>query len=130
MAGTLIRPKQLVAEDVAPVELHIYTKAELIDKVYKYANIWKNNPQKIIKTINCENRDWDVKLQSGLKYKAGNRWGLPAGSLEKSYGLSQIHLPDHKDITYEQAVDPDFAISYMAEHLGRDVSWSCYKNNI
>jgi hypothetical protein len=131
IAGILIRPQKLVAEDVVPIELlpKEYTKAELIQKVYKYAEIHKNNPKKIISTINCENTAWDVDLQSGLKYKPGNRWKQPAGSLEKSYGLAQIHLPDHPEISYKEAIDPDFAISYMAEHLGRDVTWSCHKKN-
>ncbi len=128
---TLVVPQCLIAEDTVPPELlpKVYTKSELVDKVYTYAKIWKNDPQKIIKTINCEDVTWDVKKQSDLRYKSGNRWKVPAGELEKSYGLSQIHLPDHPNIIYEQAIDPDFAISYMAEHLGRDDTWSCYKKN-
>ena len=113
------QPLNLIAEDVVPKELETYTKNELIEKVYKYAKIHKNSPDKIIKTINCENREWDIKLQSRIINKRGNR--------EDSWGLSQIHLPSHPDITKKQAQDPDFAINYMAEHLGRDVTWSCYK---
>ncbi len=121
MAGILIRPQKLVAEDVVPKELRTYTKPELIEKVYKYSALWGNNPQKVIKTINCENKEWDPKLQSRIINKKGVR--------EDSWGLSQIYLPAHPDITKEQAQDADFAISYMAEHLGRDVTWSCFKKD-
>lgn len=128
-AGLILTPTKLNAEEVIPSSPKVYTKSELIDKVYQYAKIWKNDPQKIINTINCEDKDWDPNLQSELTYKSGNRWGFAGGTQEKSYGLVQIHLPDHKDITKEQATDPDFALNYIAEHLGRDDSWSCYKKN-
>jgi len=125
----LLFPNNLIAEDTIPKELikKEYTKQELINKVYQYSEIHNQDPIKVKRTIDCENRDWDIDLQSLLTYKAGNRWGFAEGTYEKSYGLAQIHLPDHPDITYEQATDPDFAINYMAEHLGRDVTWSCYK---
>lgn len=125
----LIIPKALIAEDIVPLELQTrtYSKNELVQKVYHYAKIHKNNPEIMIRTINCENDTWDIERQSELKYKKGNRWGFSAGIYEKSYGLAMIHLPDHPYITREQATDPDFAIDYMAEHLGRDVTWSCYK---
>lgn len=74
----------------------------------------------MIETINCENRDWDVKLQSRIIQKNGLR--------EDSWGLVQIYLPSHPTITKEQAQDPDFALDFMARHLGRDVKWSCYKD--
>lgn len=119
ITGLLSRPQKLIAEDVVPKELIVYTKDELIQKVYHYAKIHNNNADKIIKTINCENREWDVKLQSRIINSKGER--------EDSWGLSQIHLPSHPTITKEQAQDPDFAINFMAQHLGRDVTWSCYK---
>lgn len=50
------------------------------------------------------------------------------GDSGKSYGLSQIHTPSHPDITKEQALDPDFAIEYMAVQFskGNQWMWSCY----
>ncbi len=112
-------PKHLIAEDI--IIKHDYTKQELIDKVYYYSKIHNNSAKKIIATIDCENKDWDPNLQSRIINKAGHR--------EESYGLSQIFLPAHPDITKEQAQDPDFALNYIAKHLGRDDHWSCEKNN-
>ena len=52
----------------------------------------------------------------------------PDGSREQSFGLSQIHLPDWPDVTREEAIDPQFAITFMAERFseGREELWSCY----
>jgi len=46
---------------------------------------------------------------------------------EESFGLSQIHLPAHPHVTYEQATDPEFAIDFLAKNLshGRASMWSC-----
>lgn len=45
-----------------------------------------------------------------------------------SYGLVQIHLPDHPGITKKQAFDPEFAVNYLAEQVskGNGHMWSCY----
>lgn len=117
----LLHPQKLAAEDILPEVPKTYTKLELLDKVYQYAEIHKNSPKTIIATINCENKDWDPNLQSRIINKQGVR--------EESYGLAQIYLPAHPNITKAQATDPDFALDYIAQHLGRDDSWSCYKKN-
>lgn len=118
-------PKHLIAEDVViqePVS-EDYTKLELVEKVYKYADEYQVSSKTMLKIINCENKEWDTDLQSRIKNKKGVR--------EKSYGLSQIHLPSHPDITKEQANDPDFAIEFMAKNIkqGKASIWSCYKKN-
>lgn len=109
---------------------HVYTKDELVKKVYHYADIYGVNPSVMVRLISCENRDWNPNKQSDLRYKEGNRWGFPVGTEEKSYGLSQIHLPDNKPITIDQATDPDFSLDFMASNLakGRGNMWTCYKN--
>lgn len=117
LAILVTTPKQLIALDEVSHETP--SKSELIQKVYQYAALHKNSPRKIIDTINCENKEWDVDLQSRIINKKGIR--------EDSWGLAQIHLPSHPNITKEQATDPDFALNYIAEHLGRDDNWSCYK---
>jgi hypothetical protein len=43
---------------------------------------------------------------------------------EESYGIAQIHLPSHPDITKEQALDPDFAIKWMANNW--NTKWYAY----
>lgn len=127
-------PSNLIAEDKVEITQIVenkkenYTKEELINKVYVYSQIYNRNPDVLIDVISCENKSWDVDAQSKIKYKEGNRWGFDAGVYEKSYGLVMIHLPDHPYITYEQAIDPDFAIDYLAKNIGK-VKWTCYKGN-
>jgi len=112
----VIKPTNLIAEDQVPVK-ETLTKNQMLQRVYKYAEIHNNSAEKIIATIDCENKGWDPKLQSYI---------VKDGVREDSWGLSQIHLPSHPTITKQQAQDADFAINFMAEHLGRDVKWSCY----
>lgn len=76
----------------------------------------------VMKTvIECESMG-STTVQSYHKLKYGR---------EQSYGLAQIHLPDHPGITKEQAQDPKFAIEFMAEEMseGRSWKWTCYRNN-
>ena len=48
----------------------------------------------------------------------------------KSRGLVQIHR-DYHDVSDEDAYDPEFAITFLAEHLkaGQGNLWSCYNMN-
>lgn len=97
------------------------TKDELKQTVYQLAKDNGVNPQAMINTINCENPNWDSDLQSKVITKSGNR--------EESYGLAQINLPSHPDISYAQATDPEFSINYMATQMakGKASQWSCYR---
>lgn len=46
---------------------------------------------------------------------------------ERSYGLSQIHLPAHPTITKEQALNPIFSLDWMTDQFaaGNENMWSC-----
>jgi hypothetical protein len=73
--------------------------------------------------IECEtsHKIASTTIQSGY-YKDGVR--------EESYGLVQIHLPSWVGkVTYAQAVDPVFAIDFMAKKIseGKVELWSCHK---
>lgn len=109
-----------IAETPAP-------KPTAQELVVKYSEEYDVSATKMIAIMKCENENFDPFYQSELTYKKGNRWKLPAGSREQSYGLVQIHLPDHDDITYEQATDPDFSVQYLAKNLhnGHGGMWSC-----
>lgn len=121
IVGIIIKPKQLIAEDVIPKELITYTKDELKEKVYYYAKKYGVSSSVMISVINCENKEWDTDLQSRIINKNGIR--------EESYGLSQINLPSHPNISLEQAIDPDFSLDFMAKNLkaGKGNMWTCYK---
>lgn len=47
-----------------------------------------------------------------------------------SFGVAQIHLPAHPEITKEEALDPFFAIDYAASEFasGHASQWTCYKH--
>ncbi len=47
--------------------------------------------------------------------------------VEDSWGLSQINLKAHKDVTKEEAIDPDFAVDYLAKNIkaGHASMWTC-----
>lgn len=83
----------------------------------------------MMRTLRNENDTFQFDRQSGLKYKQGNRWGFPAGTQEKSYGICQIHLPDNPDVSYEQAINPEFCVEFMAKEFakGNQSKWMGYK---
>ena len=54
-----------------------------------------------------------IKNESGFNHKAAN----DKTSREKSYGLGQINLLAHPQITRAQAEDPVFAIDFVADRL-------------
>lgn len=62
-----------------------------------------------------------VKCESGYNPKV-------VGDNGTSFGLVQIHQPAHKQITKEQAFDPEFAIDFLASNLakGNGRLWTCY----
>lgn len=70
--------------------------------------------------VNCES-EYVIDIQSKHINKYGER--------EESYGLVQIHLPSHPYVSYEQAIDPEFALNFLAEKLqaGKGYLWTCYR---
>jgi hypothetical protein len=46
-----------------------------------------------------------------------------------SIGLVQIHLPAHPDVTREQALDPDFALTFIVDKFlnGEEHLWTCWR---
>lgn len=49
------------------------------------------------------------------------------GDHGQSYGMWQIHLPSHPDITKEQALDPEWSTKWAMEQMaaGRARIWTC-----
>lgn len=74
-------------------------------------------------TLKCESAGWQNK-QSQVLHPAG-----PNG-LEDSWGVAQIHLPDHPEITKEEALDPTVAVPWAAEMFreGNAHLFTCYNN--
>ena len=110
------------------VDIEVDSRADIIRKISLYSEKYNVPYQKLYNTIECETaHTFDTKIQSQVKYNfsAPSR-GIVKGEQEKSFGLAQIHLPDHPKISYEQATDSDFAIEFMAQHYskGKDI-WYC-----
>lgn len=82
------------------------------------------NAEKFKAVITCESR-WQPGVRSLYILKNGKQ--------ENSWGLVQINLDDPPTgkgtVTKEQAIEPYWAIRYMAEmwDKGLEKRWSCYK---
>ena len=79
--------------------------------------------------ISCES-GYNHKIQSHHTYHGSNApVGYSVNDREESYGLVQIHIPVH-DVTKEQALDPQFAIDFLAKNIARGKAsmWSCWNN--
>lgn len=77
------------------------------------AQKWGVNRQILVSVLKCE---------SSLKPNA-------VGDSGTSFGIAQIRLIAHPEITKAEALDPAFAINYLAEQisLGRGYMWTCYR---
>lgn len=106
----------------APVLAHPYhqsdwTQDEVRSLVDKYAVQYGVSKVVMHQVMNCE---------SHYMY---NIPGDKRNGIYESFGVSQIHLKDHPDITKQQALDADFSTEWMAKEMkaGRAYQWSCYK---
>jgi len=86
----------------------------------------KQYKAEILATIACEsgrNKDgtFNPLLQSNFIDSTGAR--------ERSYGIAQINIPAHPEITIEEAQDPIFSVKFMAEEFkkGNQWKWTCWR---
>lgn len=98
------------ANTVASPVVEVKTIDQLIDEKSAEYNVSASLMRKI---IHCES--------------SGNPNAVGDGGY--SFGLVQIHSPSWPDITQEQAVDPEFAINFLAKKLSEDKGhlWTCYR---
>jgi len=104
----------IAAEPPPEVALSLTTREEM------EAYIRQNYPVQatdMIRVIECESH-FDSTIGGDI------RNGVPT-----SWGLSQIHLPAHPEVSKEEATDPEFAIRFMGEAFknGKQGMWSCYR---
>lgn len=118
-----------------PLKLHYesvlaYSPKTIPEMIETYAKQYRVNPKHIARVINCESSGIDVNEQSMIRYSFSDaKRGIKRGEQEKSFGIAQIHLPDHPDITLEQAQNHEFSIEYMAKEFskGNQNMWTCYR---
>lgn len=98
------------AGTVAPLPYSV-ENAPLIIEAYAVRYGIPSEP--IIDTLKCE---------SGFNPVA-------IGDKGTSFGVAQIHLPAHPDITRDEALNPFFAIDWTAQQFkaGKQGMWSCYR---
>jgi hypothetical protein len=82
-----------------------------------YARLYGVSAKELYDILNCE---------SGLNPQAE---GDKENGQFTSFGISQIHLIAHPDITKAEALDYDFSIQFMAEQIskGNAQIWTCAK---
>ena len=131
------------AETTVIEEKTIWTEEELILLAKDYADYYNASSEKVIAIMKCEapwkknenGRYYDKNDgQSKLKYNEGQirrnpSWGN-VGDRERSFGIVQIHEPAHPSITREQALNPDFALDFLAYNVskGKSGMWTCSGN--
>ena len=99
----------------APIRgINEYSPREL---VHYFAEKYNVSEAQMSKTISCES-GWDTLNH----YKT---------SREDSWGLVQINLYAHPEVTKEQATDAMFATEFMAKNfsLGHQKMWTCWTKN-
>jgi hypothetical protein len=86
--------------------------------------------QQLDELIRCETAGtYDPEIRSKWRYNYSvPEKGIYYGEQEQSYGLAQIHLPSWPSVTYEQATDIDFSLSFITDHWDvRHKMWNCLK---
>jgi hypothetical protein len=103
------------AAPTQPPEAPKGTKQGLIEYATQEAVEAHISPSTVRAVIDCE---------------TGGTWNPEiVGDHGMSFGLSQIYLPDHPDISRETAEDPYFAIQFLVRSVadGHGSMWSCYR---
>jgi hypothetical protein len=120
IAAEIIEPTVETLPDpliVSPV----ITPETIEDKIARYASIYGLNKEHFNKVILCESHA-STTIQS--------QWINSNGERERSFGIAQIHLPDHPDVSLEEALDADFSLNWMANEwsIGKARQWTCWRN--
>lgn len=108
----------------------VYNKAYAYRLIDKYAKKYGVSAHIMKRVMDCETGgDYtNPAIQSRVRYSYSDpSRGIYKGQQERSYGFSQIHVPDW-NITKEQASNPEFAVEFMARKFAKDKHeyWSCY----
>jgi hypothetical protein len=111
-----------VAEAAEPPKEVVWTKDTLIQLAHDEAVQDNLNSDHFVKVMRCEiGKNWDYKGQSfSLR---------PDGTRENSWGMWQIFLSAHVEISKEMAQDPIWATHWAGTmwRAGNYRLWSCYK---
>lgn len=114
-------------QTIAPIEqIVIAIEEPTIEQIVRDATVkYGVSFDEVWKKMGCETQwTYDPAMQSKVKYNFSDaRRGIVYGEREKSYGLAQIHLPDHPETTYEQATDPYYSADFIAKNWEKHSGW-------
>ena len=135
LLGVFLLPTPVIAEPTPVVVPQVvqpivkeYSKEEIKARITHYSVKYGVSSRTMNSIVSCES-GYNPKIQSNHRYTYSRpKLGLKAGQREQSYGLVQIHLPVHPNISKEQALDPEFSLDFLASNLakGKGRMWTCY----
>lgn len=102
------------------------TEDQIKELIEKYAVPLHVKQSSMLATIQCE----APRADDGAYDPMGRSAIIDEkGELENSWGIAQINLDYHPEITREQAQNPDFSVSFMATKFakGNADRWSCWR---
>lgn len=104
-------PTPALAQQVVPV---VYSTTTAEDIITSYAIHYGIPAGPLVATLRCESN-----FNSGA-----------VGDHGSSFGVAQIHLPAHTEISKAEALDPLWSINWAAEQFaaGHANEWTCYRN--
>lgn len=93
-----------------------WTPSEYAEVLRQY-DISEKDIETILRVLKCESNFRSIQSEI-----------IRNGVREPSFGIAQIHLPSHSDVTKEQALDEEFSIHWTAKKWKSGFrNWSCYK---
>lgn len=102
----------------------VYDISEIEPTIKKYALEYGVSEYQMKVTLMCEsaNGNYLNNKQSDI-HRNGVR--------ENSWGIAQINLRWHPEVTKAQALDPVFSVRFMAKRfaIGKQDEWTCYRDN-
>jgi len=115
----IVYAKEPVAKEVLIEVVTDWTPERIQQEIKEQAEKYNVSAEVMNTVISCESMG-STTIQS-YHYKDGVR--------EDSWGLVQINLPHNPNVTKEQALDPKFAIEFLAKGLsqGHGKRWTCYR---
>lgn len=118
MAASPSEIKYKAPVDPVPIVQPVHSqKAEIIQAVISACEKYGADKTVALFIVQEEDREYDPTIQSLYPSKTG-----PNGR-EDSWGIAQIHLPDHPNITREQAQNITFSAEFLAQNLA---AGNCY----
>lgn len=102
-----------MASELPPIPQIVYSTTTAPVIIEAYAVRYGIPAQPLIDTLQCES----------------NFIRTASGDFGTSFGVAQIHLPAHTDISKAQALDPIWSIDWAAQQFkaGKQSMWTCYR---